>query len=357
MQAIAEQLLADGVPGGQLRYVGSRRGQEAALLAGGSVALTLLPGRGIRRSLSLRALIDNAVAVAALAVGVGVAVVKVGRWRPAVVVSVGGYASFATSLAAVIWRRPLVLVEFDAVPGASHRVLSRFATRRCTAFATDEPRGVMTGAPLRRSITSIDRSFAARQVARLALVPPIEAGRGVVVVMSGSLGATRVNRAASGLAALWAERSDRTLIHVTGRRDFDQTVARRPVTPGLDYRIIAFANMVELWGVCDAAVCRSGATSVAELTALGIASILVPLPGAPGDHQTKNAQSLVRAGGARMIRDAQCTPEALAGALEEIMEPVTLAELSEAARSLGRLDAASGISQVVRDVGGLQWRS
>jgi UDP-N-acetylglucosamine:LPS N-acetylglucosamine transferase len=353
MQAIAEQLQARGLRDEQLRFVGSRRGQEEALLGAGGVALTLLPGRGIRRSLSLGALVDNVAALAGLLAALGVATAKVARWRPAVVVSVGGYASFAVSLAAVIWRRPLVLVEFDAVPGASHRLLARFATRRCTAFATNKERCVTTGAPIRSSVGAVDRSLAARRAARLAQEEPIDPERGVVVVMTGSLGSARVNHAVNALAGLWAHRGDRTLIHVTGRRDFEEMSRLRPVTAELDYRLVEFADMSALWAVCDVAVCRSGAMSIAELTALGIASVLVPLPGAPGDHQTRNAERVVRAGGARMIVDAQCSAEALARVLDEMMEPSTLAALSDAARSLGRLDAASAIAQVVCDVGGL----
>jgi UDP-N-acetylglucosamine:LPS N-acetylglucosamine transferase len=353
MQAIAEQLQSLGVRDEQLRFVGSRRGQEEALLGSGGVALTLLPGRGIRRSLSLGALVDNVSALVGLLAALGVAIVKVGRWRPAVVVSVGGYASFAVSLAAVIWRRPLVLVEFDAVPGASHRLLARFAARRCTAFVTDEARCVTTGAPIRRSVGAVDRSLAARLAARVALEEPIGPERGVVVVMTGSLGSSRVNHAVNGLAVLWAHRVDRTIIHVTGRRDFEEMSRLRPAPAELDYRLVEFADMAALWAVCDVAVCRSGAMSVAELTALGIASVLVPLPGAPGDHQTRNAERVVRAGGARMIADAQCNAEALARVLEEMMEPSTLAALGAAARSLGRLDAASAIAQIAFDVGGL----
>lgn len=353
MVAIAEQLQARGVDPAQLRYVGSRRGQEATLLAGHRVAVTLLPGRGIRRSFSARAVLDNLAAAAGLASAVAMATYDVRRWRPSVVVSVGGYASFAVSLAAVLCRRPLVLVELDAVPGAAHRVLGRFAVRRCTAFASDQPNAVTTGAPLRDAILAVDRSRPARAAARQALAPPIDDGRAVVVVMTGSLGAASVNRAVSELAQLWAGRSDRTLLHVTGRRDFDSVQASRPTTPELDYRIVAFADMAELWSVCDAAVCRAGAATVAELGALGIASVLVPLPGAPGDHQTRNAEAVVRAGGARLIADRDCTAASLAAALDAIMDDQRLAEMSDAARSLGRRDAAGVIARVVCEAGGL----
>lgn len=354
MQAIAEQLEKLGVSVTRLRFVGSRRGQEATLLASGPIALTLLPGRGVRRSLSLASLARNAVAVAGLTWAAAVALVKVGRWRPSVVVSVGGYASFATSLAAVVWRRPLVLVEFDATPGAAQRILARFAARRCTAFESNVPRSVTTGAPLREAIASLDRSDAARQVARHSAAPPIDQQRSVVVVMTGSLGARRVNDVVSALAALWSARADRTLVHVTGRRDFANVSRARPDVTALDYRIVDFADMTQLWSICDVALCRSGAITIAELTALAIPSVLVPLPGAPGDHQTKNAQALARAGGAKVIRDADLTAQTLARVLDETLVPSELARMSRSAGSLGRRDAAQAIAREVLAVGDAQ---
>ena len=119
MSAIAEALASLGEQPNQLRFVGSRRGQEWRLLGDGPIALTLLPGRGIRRSLRPRALAQNVGAVLGLLAGLVQAVVIVGRWRPRAVVSVGGYASFPVSAAAVLWRRPLVLVDLDATPPAT----------------------------------------------------------------------------------------------------------------------------------------------------------------------------------------------------------------------------------------------
>lgn len=347
MQAVSEQLQILGINSNDLRYVGSRRGQEAMLLAGGAVALTLLPGRGIRRSWKPRAIAENLGAAFGLVTAVLIAMYKVGRWRPSVVVSVGGYASFAVSFAAVLWRRPLVLVELDAGPGAAHRVFGRFAARWCTAFDSSEPRSSTTGAPLRDAIVAIDRSASARSLARGRFTPHIDHDRQVVVVMTGSLGASTVNIAVSGLARLWSARTDRTIIHVTGRRDFTTVSESRPETSGLDYRIIPFGDMTELWAVCDVAVCRAGASTIAELTALGIASVLVPLPGAPGDHQTKNAEALARAGGARLIVDRECSAQVLANILDEVMNTPDLAAMTRAASSLGHRDGALAIARVV----------
>jgi len=351
MQAIADRLHAKGLELGDLRFVGSQRGQERVLLADSGVQLTLLRGRGIKRSFRVRALIDNVGAVIGLIGAVFVALGLVHRWRPSVVVSVGGYASFAISFAAVCWRRPLVLVDLDASAGASHRLLGRFATVRCCAFASSERHAVVTGAPLRDEIIAVNRSTSARRAARAAMDPSIDEGRRVVVVMTGSLGATRVNRAVSDLAHRWADRSDVTIIHVTGRRDFESVHRSAPETNGLDYRIVEFGDMVALWAVCDVAVCRAGAATVAELTALSIAAVLVPLPNAPGDHQTKNAIVVAEAGGAIVVSDERCDAASLAGALDQILVPTTLDAMQRRAGSLGRRESSDAIAQVVMEVG------
>ncbi len=349
MEAIAEALRARGLAPGEIRYVGSRRGQEGRLLGEGPVALTLLPGRGLRRSLRPYDLAVSALAALGLVAALVTAVALVGRWRPRCVVSVGGYASFATCAAAVVWRVPLVLVDFDAVPGAVHRVFRRAAARRCVAFGPPADDEVVTGTPLRAAIEAVDRSDAARAASRAAAVPPIEPDRLVVVVMTGSLGSRRVNDAVADLAARWASRRDRTILHVTGQRDYEHVLGRR-VGGDLDYRVVAFADMAELWAVCDVAICRSGAVTVAELTRLAIPAVVVPLPGAPGDHQRRNAEALAAVGGVVVIDDASCDAQSLAAALESLGEASTRAAMSSALAALGRPDAASAIAEVVEGV-------
>ncbi len=346
MQAIAESLRERGLGASELRYVGSRRGQERTLLVG-DVALTLLPGRGLRRSWGVSDVVANVGAVIGLVGALIIAQWLVRRWRPSVVVSVGGYASFAVALAAVSWRVPLVLVDFDAAPGASHRLLGRFATARCMAFASSGDNVVVTGAPLRAAIESLDRSTSARGEAKARLTPPIDVERSVVVVMTGSLGSHRVNAAVRELARAWSSRSDRALVHVTGRRDYEEFATTKPLVESLDYRVIDFGDMVELWSLCDVAVCRAGAITVAELTTLAVPAVLVPLPGAPNDHQTKNARVLADAGGAIVLSDAQCTGEALANALEIMMAPPTLEEMGRAVHALAHPHAADAIADVV----------
>jgi UDP-N-acetylglucosamine--N-acetylmuramyl-(pentapeptide) pyrophosphoryl-undecaprenol N-acetylglucosamine transferase len=279
------------------------------------------------------------------------AIIDVRRWRPRVVVSVGGYAAAAVAMAAVLWRRPLVLVDLDATPSATHRVLARFATVRCVALGTASDGVEPTGAPVRSEVLAINRSRDARGEAKAALSPPIDPARRVVVVMTGSLGATRVNRAVLELAQLWRERTDVALVHVTGRRDYDMVMATRPDLAGLDYRVIDFADMSTWWAVADLAICRAGATTVAELTTLALPAILVPLPGAPGDHQTHNAGALAEVGAATMVSDSACSGEVLAQLADQILQPDVWAEMSRASALLARPDAAAQIARVTISVG------
>jgi UDP-N-acetylglucosamine:LPS N-acetylglucosamine transferase len=351
MEAVADQLRELGIDAGDLRFVGSRRGQESTLLATSDVALTLLPGRGFRRAFGLDAFIKNLGAAVSLSAALIIALIKVRQWRPSVVVSLGGYASFATALAAVLWRRPLVLVELDAEPGAAQRYFTRFARARCCAFPSSDPKAVVTGTPLRESIVSIDRAPGSIAAARSRIAPPIDDGRTVVVVMTGSLGSTKVNHAVSELARLWSHRRDRTIIHVAGRRDVEMVRADAPTTDGLDYRVLEFGDMVELWALCDVAICRAGASTVAELTTLQIPSLLVPLP-RMGDHQVKNALVVVESGGARLVLDAECSGAELDDALSSMMTPETLASMGKAAGTLGRRDAAQRIAHVIAQVSG-----
>jgi UDP-N-acetylglucosamine--N-acetylmuramyl-(pentapeptide) pyrophosphoryl-undecaprenol N-acetylglucosamine transferase len=352
LRAIAEALLADGVDPSDLLVVGSRRGQERELLGDLGVELVLLPGRGLRRDVSLRAALANLAAVAGLALALARGIVVVARRRPRAVVSVGGYAAFAAAAAAVVTGRPLVLVDLDATPGLVHRLLRPFAVAITAAFpGGPEDRVVVTGAPLRAEILAVARTADARAVGRGRLgLPPTGA---VVAVTSGSLGAASVNRATCELAVRWRDREATMLYHVTGRRDVDEVEARKRAEGIGDdrWRVVGFESaMADLWAACDVAVTRAGATTVAELCATGVPSVLVALPGAPGDHQSANARVLERAGAAVVLTDATLSGQVLDEALDELLgDPARLAAMSSAARSLARPDAAGRIAQVVLD--------
>ena len=351
---IARSLRALGHEAESIELVGSRRGQEALLLDGQGFPFTLLPGRGIVRRLDPRSLRANLGAVAGLVSATMREIADLARRRPRVVVSVGGYASFPADAAAIVLGVPLVLVTIDAVPGAVHRLFAKRAAANAVAFpGSGLPRAVVTGVAVRPEITEVDRSGPGVARARRELELP--ESRRVVGVMGGSLGARRLNVATLGLAERWRGRDDRALYHVLGRRDAGQLraeVSARGLDAGGDrlcYRMVDFeSRMARLYEAVDVMVCRAGASTVAELTVAGVPSVLVPLPGAPGDHQSANTRGLLDAAAAVVVPDEDCDGDRLASVLDGLLDdPGRLRAMGEAARSLGRPDAAERICEIV----------
>ncbi|HET9072478.1 MAG TPA: undecaprenyldiphospho-muramoylpentapeptide beta-N-acetylglucosaminyltransferase [Acidimicrobiales bacterium] len=344
--AIAGALVEAGHDQRSVRFVGSRRGMERDLVPAAGFAVTLLPGRGIVRRLSR----DNVGAALGLLAGTLEAVALVGRWRPAAVVSVGGYAAAPAAAAAVLWRVPLVLAEANAVPGAVNRLLGRFAVASAVSFpGTPLPRAVVTGNPIRERMRDVDRSAAGRRAARAALGYPDDVH--LVVIAGGSLGAGRLNEAALALVDRWAARGDVALHHVVGARNAEALARRAPALPagGVTYRQVSFEERMDLvYAAADVAVHRAGANTVAELAAAGVPSVLVPLPGSPGDHQGRNARAMAAAGAAVVVDDAALDGERLAAELDRLLgDPARLQRMAAGARTLAVPDAAARVAQLV----------
>jgi UDP-N-acetylglucosamine--N-acetylmuramyl-(pentapeptide) pyrophosphoryl-undecaprenol N-acetylglucosamine transferase len=351
---IARAMVARGHAPETIELFGSRRGQEAATWPRLEFPHTLLPGRGITRSLRPAALVANAGAVLGLAWACVRAVSSFVARRPRVVVVVGGYASFPAGMAAVVTRVPFVSVTTDAVPGAVVGLLGRFAAANAVAFpGTDLPRAHVTGTPVRPELAHLDRTPEGRARSRSALGLPTD--RQTVASMSGSLGARRVNRAMAQLAGLWASCATRALYHVTGRRDFDafapgeHTGEESDAGDGLVYRVVPFEEDVpNFLAAADVCVTRAGAMTVAELLLSGMPAVLVPLPGAPRDHQTRNAQAMVRMGAAVHVPDPECDGARLATELDALLaQPERLRAMGQAARQHAHPDAAARIAELV----------
>jgi len=347
---LARALVARGHPAETIELHGSRRGQEASLWPSLEFPYTLLPGRGIRRSLRPAAWWDNAGAVVGIVWACARALGSFVARRPRVVVIVGGYASFPAGLAAVLTRVPLVSVNTDAVPGAVNGLLGRFAAANAVAFAgTDLPRAHVTGTPVRPELASLERTPEGRARGRAALGLPPE--RQTIAAMGGSLGARRINRAVSELARSWADCGGRTLYHVTGRRDYEAFAKDAPsgADGRLRYDVVPYEErMGELYGSADVCVSRAGAMTVGELLVSGVPAILVPLPGAPRDHQTRNAEALVGMGAAVHLPDPECTGPRLAHELDALLsDPERLRAMGEAARLHAHPDAAARIAELV----------
>ena len=347
--AIAQELVDRGVPAAAVHCVGSARGIETRLVPEAGFPLTVLPGRGIQRRLTLA----NVAAVLGLIGAVLKAIVLVGRHRPAVVVGLGGYASVPCVIAAVLWRVPIVVAEQNAVPGAANRLAGRFARACAVSFdGTELPRSVWTGNPVRREVLAVaDPSDRERAAARDRL--GVEGDRTLVAVFGGSLGARRINHAVADAVPAFSGRSDLALRHVSGRRDHAELIDRTAGHTDLavQYDLVEYEDdMPSVYAAADVVLCRAGASSVAELTVTGVPSILVPLPGAPGDHQTANARALVDRGAATLVVDAELDAERARAEIAALVDDADRRRsMANAARDLARPDAAAAVVDLIAE--------
>jgi UDP-N-acetylglucosamine--N-acetylmuramyl-(pentapeptide) pyrophosphoryl-undecaprenol N-acetylglucosamine transferase len=238
-------------------------------------------------------------------------------------------------VAAWLLRRPLVVHEQNAVAGMTNRILARLADRVLEGFPGSFGRGVRAehvGNPVRPEIAAVappERRYPARE------------GRVRLLVFGGSQGAARLNAVVPAALAELPAALRPEVIHQTGRNGHDETVAAYQ-SRGIEADVRPFIDdMAGAYGWADFAVCRSGALTVAELAAAGVPAVLVPFPAAVDDHQTRNAEHVVRAGAAVLLPERELTPVSLAATLRELLEAgrPRLAKMAAAARGTAIIDA------------------
>jgi UDP-N-acetylglucosamine--N-acetylmuramyl-(pentapeptide) pyrophosphoryl-undecaprenol N-acetylglucosamine transferase len=333
--AVAQELERRGHA---VRFVGATRGIEKRVVPSAGFAIDLLPGRGLERRFTVK----NVAAIWDACFAVVRALVIVRRTRPRVVVGFGGYASFPCVLAARLLRVPVVVHEQDAAPGLANRMGVRLGARPAVSLpGTPLPNATLTGNPVRAAFADLDR-HPRRSPA-------------LVAVFGGAQGARTINRAALGCYDAWRARTDLAVHHVCGPRNLEacgaELAAARRAGDTLEYTLVGYEERMDLlYSRAALAVCRSGAGTIAELTAVGLAAVLVPLPGAPSDHQARNAQTLEHAGAAVTLRDDECDPARLDKVVSELLgAPERLEGMGLAARGLGRPDAAARLADLVEE--------
>lgn len=274
-------------------------------------------------------------------------------FAPDVVVGFGGYVSLPVGLAAVMRRIPLALHEQNSVPGLANRVLSRWASAIGVTYEGSlrhlrKPEGArVTGNPVREAILKADRG---RGREALGLDPDAK----VLLVFGGSRGARHVNDAFVTLAPVLMGDPSLHVLHAAGRIEaasVDERVAQALGGASERYRVVEYIDaMGDAIAAADLIVARAGATSIAEITAIGRAAVLVPYPYATDDHQTLNARAVDDAGAAVVIADREIDDEKFAQVVTGLLSDERQRdEMARASAALGRRDAASRVTAMIAE--------
>lgn len=330
------------VPQARITALGTPRGLEATLVPQRGYPLELIPAVPLPRKPSVDLLL--------LPLRVHAAVRRVREVLDAVaadvVVGFGGYVALPAYLAAR-GRVPIVVHEANARAGLANKVGARFAARVLAAVpGSGLPGAEVIGIPLRQAISSLDRpALRATARAHFGLDPQAP----TLLVTGGSQGARSLNAAVSGAAAELGA-AGIGVLHAYGRRNAVAVTAMPGAPP---YVAVPYLERMDLaLAAADLAICRAGAMTVAELSAVGLPAVYVPLPHGNGE-QGLNARQLVEAGGAMLVADAELTPTKV---IEEVLgvltDPLRLAEMSTAARVAGHPDADDVLAKIVFEVAG-----
>jgi UDP-N-acetylglucosamine--N-acetylmuramyl-(pentapeptide) pyrophosphoryl-undecaprenol N-acetylglucosamine transferase len=324
--AVADALRAEGA---LVTFIGGERA-EAELVPAAGYPLRAISAEGLSRSNPLHA--ARALVRAVRAVGVSRALLK--ELKPDAVMGGGGYVAGPVGLAALSRRIPVVLTEADSHIGLTNRLLAPFARRVCLSFPIDgrtSSRYRVTGRPI--PVADADRAVARE---RFGIAP----GELCVLVFGGSLGSRSINRAALDAFAS----GDFHVLHVCGRRDYEEC-SRRVPRPGYDlHEYLDIAEFAQALAAADLVVARAGG-SVFEVAAYGLPAILVPYPHASADHQSTNARWMADAGAAIVISDADLTPAGLAREVARLLANRSrLSAMASASRRLARPQAAHEIA-------------
>ena len=255
--------------------------------------------------------------------------------QPNVVLGMGGYITFPGGMMASLLGKPLVVHEQNSVAGLANRVLAGVADRIVTGFPDVLKKGVWAGNPVRPEIAKI--------------APPAErfaerTGALRVLVIGGSLGALALNEMVPKGMAMLGESEQPQIVHQAGEKHIEGLKANYAAV-GVQAHCVSFIeDMAGAYKWADLVICRSGALTVAELAAAGVASILVPFPHAVDGHQTGNAKFLVNVGGAFLLPQTELTPESIA--LIRNYSRGQLLEMAEKARSLAKPDATEEVANI-----------
>lgn len=332
--AVAQELRARGIP---VMWLGAHAGMETRVvpqheLPIETIAIRGVRGKGVLAKLAMPFRLSRAILSARH-------ILK--RHAPRSVLSMGGYAAAPGGIAARMAKIPLIVHEQNRIAGVTNRMLARYARRVLTGFSGVFPNEEWVGNPVRASIASLPgpvRRYADH-------FGPLR-----LLVLGGSQGAQSLNSALPEVLRRRGKKLAVVVRHQCGEAHYDKARAAYQ-NAGIEADVVPFEkDMAGAYAWADLVICRAGALTLAELAAAGAPAILVPYPAAVDDHQTRNAEAMVAAGGASLVAEGEDFVRRLGAEFERIGERAKLVPMGVAARSQAKPDAAKRIADVCLEV-------
>lgn len=327
-------------PNTEFMYVGAKRGLENKIVPDTGIPFHTLEIQGFQRKLSLH----NVKTVQLFLKSIYEAKKILREFQPDVVIGTGGYVSGAVVYAASKLAIPTIIHEQNSVPGITNKFLSRYVDRIALSFQDAAPffpeeKSLLIGNPRAQEVADMKKS-------RILEDYGLDPDKKTVLVFGGSQGSLKINQAVAEFLTTF-DCPDYQMLYASGERYYNDIKGKVAPSPNISIQPY-ISKMAEVMAASDLLVGRAGATSIAELTALGLPSILIPSPYVTNDHQTKNAMSLVNVNAAKMIKDDELNGRSLKHAIEEIMSDDTLQkQMSNASKRQGIPDASERMYKLV----------
>ncbi len=331
--------------GNEVLFVGSEKGLESRIVPSAGFALATIPARGFQRSFkNIGAIIKD------LLGGLRGSFKLIKDFRPDVVLGTGGYVAAPLVLSAVLKRLPVVIHEQNALPGLANRMLAPFVKRVCLSFAGTEKRmppfskTVFTGNPRASEVSVLSREEGCRHFN----FNPEDKN---ILIYGGSRGALKINQVAASYLKEKSLPPETNLIYITGEIYYREVTEKLEILPERARLYSYLQEMPEALASADLAITRSGATTLAEITALGVPAILIPSPNVVDNHQYYNARLLADAGAAILIEESEFDHHRLQKEIDRLFDdPDLLNEMSRCSRRMGVADAAERLYRNLQEV-------
>jgi UDP-N-acetylglucosamine--N-acetylmuramyl-(pentapeptide) pyrophosphoryl-undecaprenol N-acetylglucosamine transferase len=319
--------------GWNIVWLGAKTGMEATLVAPKGYTMAWIAMTGVRG----KGLVRFAVLPVQLLVAFWQSARAIYAYRPQVVLGMGGYVSFPGGMMASLLNRPLAIHEQNSVAGLANKVLAKLADRVLGGFPSafgESTAVVWTGNPVRNEIADVTEP-AARYRGRSGVLK--------LTVIGGSLGAQALNETVPQALALMPQAERPQVTHQSGARHLADVKANYQQAGVSATQVPFIADMAAQYADADLVICRAGASTIAELAAAGVASVLVPFPHAVDDHQTHNARFLSERGAAVLVPQSELTPQTLATLLRGFTREGLL-EMAQKARSVAKPEATQSVA-------------